>query len=68
MQAMAAEARKPRSAETGTIITEDEACELLKISARTIQNYVSSGKITPDMYTTGVNKTRFYFREKLMGL
>ena len=48
-------------------LTEKQVCELLDIKKSTLISYVSKGKITPDMYRTGVGGTRFYHKEKIMG-
>lgn len=49
-------------------LTEKEAMELLGYTQRTMWNYVSCGKISPDCYTVGIGGNRFYNKKKLMGL
>ncbi len=49
-------------------IGEAEACELLGITRRTLYNYVYSGKIPVDYYTTGIGGNKFFDKKKLMGL
>jgi excisionase family DNA binding protein len=49
-------------------INEGEAAELLGISRRTLYNYVYSGKIPMDHYTTGIGGNKFFDKQKLMGL
>jgi hypothetical protein len=58
---MVREAAKPE------MISETEAAMLLGVSVKTIKNYVYAGKITTDMYTSGISGKRFYHKEKLMG-
>lgn len=52
----------------GELIDEDEACKLLKIKKSSIQVMVSNGKIPKTHYTVGVGGSRFYYKDKLMGV
>lgn len=50
----------------GEQINEEEACKLLGITKKTIQNMVSNQSIPPSMYTVGIGGNRFYFKNKLI--
>jgi hypothetical protein len=60
--------RLDQSASETEYVNEGEACELLGITRRTLYNYVYSGKIPVDYYTTGVGGNKFFDKKKLMGL
>lgn len=47
-------------------LTEDEACELLGITKKTIQNYVSSGRIPSSFYARSFDCKRLYNKNKLL--
>ena len=49
-------------------LTEDKACELLGISKKTIQNYVSSGRIPSSFYERSFECKRLYNKNKLLVL
>lgn len=48
-------------------MTEEETCNLLGISRRTLTNYLSSGRITRDMFRVGVGGNKYFNKEKIMG-
>lgn len=58
--------RKPEPAPIEWI-NEDQVCQLLDISKRTLRNYLSNGRITRDMYREAVNGAKFFNRDKIMG-
>ena len=47
-------------------LTEDQACELLGITKKTIQNYVSSGRIPSSFYVRSFDCKRLYNKNKLL--
>lgn len=47
-------------------LTEDQACELLGITKKTIQNYVSSGRIPSSFYERSIDCKRLYNKNKLL--
>lgn len=49
-------------------LPEDEACELLGIKKKTIQNYISSGRIPSSFYLKNIDGKRFYNKNKLLVL
>lgn len=49
-------------------LPEDKACELLGIKKKTIQNYISSGRIPSSFYMKNINGKRFYNKNKLLVL
>lgn len=59
--------RMVREASRPEMISEKEAADLLGIMQKSLKNYVYSGRIKPNMYTTAPNGRRFYNKEKLMG-
>jgi hypothetical protein len=55
-----------RMADNAEWISEDEACQLLGMKKKSIQNKVSAKVIPADMYRTTVVGTRVYNRSKLL--
>jgi hypothetical protein len=49
-------------------INREEVCKLFDWSPKTLSNNLANGKITPDMYTVGVNGLQFFDKAKLLGL
>ena len=47
-------------------LPEDKACELLGIKKKTIQNYISSGRIPSSFYVKNLHGKRFYNKNKLL--
>ena len=47
-------------------LTEDQACELLGITKKTIQNYVSCGRIPSSFYVRSFDCKRLYNKNKLL--
>lgn len=47
-------------------LTEEQACELLGITKKTIQNYVSSGRIPSSFYERSIDCKRLYNKNKLL--
>ena len=47
-------------------LTEDQACKLLGITKKTIQNYVSSGRIPSSFYERSIDCKRLYNKNKLL--
>ncbi len=48
------------------VLNEKQACELLDIEKKTLQNYVSDGTIPPTAFSVGVGGKRFYYKSKLI--
>lgn len=57
-----------KSAEPVEWLNEADACKLLGIKKSTMVVKVSRNEIPATHYTIGVNKVRFYNKQKLMGL
>lgn len=47
-------------------LTEEQACEFLGITKKTIQNYVSSGRIPSTFYERSIDCKRLYNKNKLL--
>lgn len=57
-----------RQAELANMITEDEAAKLLGVKKRTMQVWASQDKLTGMFTVSPVNKSRIYFKDKIVGL
>lgn len=47
-------------------LTEEQACDVLGITKKTIQNYVSSGRIPSSFYERSIDCKRLYNKNKLL--
>jgi hypothetical protein len=61
--------RETKEAATTTeLISEQQTCELLHISRKTLSNYISNGTISSDMVTIGIGGNKFFDKNKIMGV